>query len=102
VNESLSKRRRRSVVRDILHKTLDCCIVAGVVTGIFVGYAGHYWTAISIMGAVLVLASFRFFDQEAASTPAGVSDELDQDLPPDELHHYDDSPGLADSSDDSN
>jgi hypothetical protein len=98
VDEAHAKRRRTSVVRDILQKTLDCCIIVGILAGIFIGYAGHFWTAISVLVLVTIIASYRFFDQEAALRPTGVSDELDQNLPADELYHFDDSPDSMDSS----
>ena len=87
VSGSYSSRRRRIFFFEVSQWVLDCLIVAGIVTAVFFGYAGYFWTGLSMFVGVVFLASFRFYDFEAAARPTGASGELNPDLPIDEPAH---------------
>jgi hypothetical protein len=101
VNGSYSSRRRRILFLEVSQWVLNCLIVAGIVTGVFFGYAGFFWTGLSMFVGVVFLAAFRFYDFEAASRPTGASGELN----PDPAHgacvaHSDDGAGGDDGGSD--
>jgi hypothetical protein len=87
VNGSYSSRRRRILFLDVSQLVLDCLIIAGIVTAVFFGYAGYFWTGLSMFVGVVFLAAFRFYDFEAAAGPTGASGELNPDLAVDEPAH---------------
>ena len=87
MSTSYSNRRKRIFIVEVSQWVLDCLIVAGIFTAVFFGYAGYFWTFCFAFAAVVLLASFRFFDFEAASRPTGASGELNPELPSHEPAH---------------
>jgi hypothetical protein len=72
---------------DVSQWILDCLIVGGIVTAVFFGYAGYFWTFCFLFVSVALLAGLRFYDFDAAGRPTGASGELNPDLPIDEPAH---------------
>ena len=87
VSASYSSRRKRIFFLEVSQWILDCLIVAGIVTAVFFGYAGYFWTFCFLFVSVALLAGLRFYDFEAASRPTGASGELNPDLPIHEPAH---------------
>ncbi|MEN9575458.1 MAG: hypothetical protein RL514_3313 [Verrucomicrobiota bacterium] len=51
-------------------KFVDYLIIAAVVVGFYLAYAGYRWSAVFMLTSIFTLASYRFWDQKRANAAA--------------------------------
>ena len=79
-------------------KIIDWVIAAAVVACIMVGYSGHRFEAILLLSAVLILASWRFFDvRHLKGERTSASGELNPELDKGASEHHESFGSAAES-----